>query len=194
MLIAEVFKTKDVFECAQFYSTLLNKKYTITLENDFKFSFYFTPNNFYHLIGLEKLGNISAFKGKSSGLIFKKILQKEISPQIIKNHKKYGMIANRIKYFERIGDLLDKEQSKVIINFDCNLVPTTKLFNTVFIFFAHEESGYTHLTIGKDGIKYYPETFIYENSQRYVNKQDLLDITNIKIENVRKSGQKKAAT
>ena len=186
-LLAGVFKTKDIFECAQFYKTLLHKKYTITLENNFEFSFYFTPDNFFHLIGLGKLKDINYFKGKNKNLIFKKILKKEIPLESIEKHKNYCKIINRVKYFERIDKLLDKKHSKIIIDFDSD----NKLLKTVFIFYAHEKSGYTHLTIGKDNAKYYPETFIYEDSKRYISGQELLNIIDIKIEYIGKNKSKK---
>lgn len=179
-------KTKNIFECAQFYNKLLHKKYTIILENNFEFSFYFTPDNFFHLIGLGKLNDASYFKGKSKDLIFKKILKKEIPLESIEKHKNYCKIINRVKYFERIDKLLDKQRSKIIIDFDCDLVSDTKLLKTVFMFYAHEKNGYTHLTIGKDNTKYYPETFIYEDSKRYISGQELLNIGDIKIENMSK--------
>ena len=181
-----VFKTKDLFECAQFYNTLLHKKYTITLEGGFQFSFYFSPDNFYHLIGLEKLNNISAFKGQSKVLIFKKLLKRQMPLKHIESHRDYPKIVNRIKFFERIDKLLDKQHSKIIIEFDSDLVQNTKLLKTVFIFYAHERSGYTHLTIGNKGGVYYPETFIYEDSKRYISGQNLLNIVDIKVEDVGK--------
>ena len=181
-----VFKTKDLFECAQFYNTLLHKKYTITLEGGFQFSFFFSPDNFYHLIGLEKLNNLSAFKGQSKTVIFKKFLKRQMPLKHIEGHRDYPKIANRIRLFDRIDKLLDKQHSKLIIEFDSDLVENTKLLKTVFIFFAHERSGYTHLTIGHDEGVYYPETFIYEDSKRYINEQDLLDIVDIKVENIGK--------
>ena len=182
-----MFKTKDIFECAKFYNTLLHRRYTITLENDFEFSFYFTSDNFFHLIGLEKLNGISCFKGKSKRAIFEQILKRKIPLKTIEEHKNYFRIINRVKYFERINKLLDRQHSKIIIDFDYDLVSDTKLLKTVFIFYAHEKSGYTHLTIGKNNTKYYPETFIYEDSKRYISGQELLNIVDIKIENMGKN-------
>lgn len=136
------------------------------------------------MIGLEKLSNLNDFNGLGKSRIFKKLLKKEISLKNIENHKDYHKISNRIKYFEQIDKLLDKQHSKIIINFDNSLVSNTKLLRTVFMFYAHEKSGYTHLTIGKEKEKYYPETFFHEDSKRYISGQELLNIVDIQIENI----------
>ena len=41
------------------------------------------------------------------------------------------------------------------------------------------------LTIGKNSKQYYPETFFYEDSNRYINEQILLDIVDISVKNLK---------
>ena len=178
----ELVTTKNLYECAKTYNKLLHKRYTITLENNIVFSFYFTVENFFHLLGLEKIGNINEFGGKSKRVIFKMLLNGTFPIKAIQNHKRYYRLKPRVDYFESLEKLLNKQHSKIVIEFNPELVENTKLINTKYIFYAHERTGYTHLTIAKRSREYYPETFIYENSKRYISEQNLLDVLDISIE------------
>ena len=53
------------------------------------------------------------------------------------------------------------------------------------MFFAHENTGYTHFTVAQKGNLFYPETFIYENSKRYISEQTLLDVKDIIIKPIK---------
>ena len=77
------------------------------------------------------------------------------------------------------------KSNKIIINFNKELVSDTKLDNTKFIFYKNESVGYSMLTIGKKSKQYYPETFFYEDSNRYINEQILLDIVDISVKNLK---------
>ena len=48
-------ETNNITDCAKIYNDLLGKKYTVILEDNISFSFYFTRKVFFHLLGLEKL-------------------------------------------------------------------------------------------------------------------------------------------
>ncbi len=173
---------KNIKECAEFYNTLLHKDYIFTLENGIQFTIFFKPNNFYHLVGLHKLTDIKrTFDGKAHDKIFKDILSGKISTTAIEKSVFYNRICNRITYFEQIADMLDKEKSKIIIDFNPSLIPGTDLLNTKYILYRHLHSGYANLTIGEKDKKTYPETFFVENSKRYISGQDLLDIYSIEI-------------
>ena len=54
-----------------------------------------------------------------------------------------------------------------------------------FMFFAHENTGYTHFTVAQKGNLFDPETFIYENSKRYISEQTLLDVKDIIIKPIK---------
>lgn len=174
--------TQNIQDCAKLYNTLLNKRYYITLENGIAFEFYFTRRGFAHLLGIHKLKDIPQFRNASNEKIFKDILSGKIKHNTLKISKFYNKISDRIEHFERIFDMLDITKSnKIIINFNKELVSDTKLDNTKFIFYKNESVGYSMLTIGKKLKEYYPETFFYEESNRYINEQILFDIVDIRV-------------
>ncbi len=67
-------ETNNITDCAKIYNDLLGKKYTVILEDNISFSFYFTRKVFFHLLGLEKLNKLYEFKGKSKQIIYNEIL------------------------------------------------------------------------------------------------------------------------
>lgn len=178
-------ETNNITDCAKIYNDLLGKKYTVILEGDISFSFYFTRNAFFHLLGLKKLNKLHEFKGKSKQIIYNEILNGTFPIAAIENHNQYKRIVDRIIYFDSIKKHLNKKHSKLIIDFNSDLAPGTKLKNTRFMFFAHENTGYTHLTITQKGDSFYPETFIYENSKRYISEQTLLDVKDIIVKPIK---------
>ena len=179
-----VSQTNSIKECALLYETLLNKRFTVLLKNGISFSFNFTPGAFYHILGLEKLNGLYEFNNKSKNLVYKEIKSGNIPASKIENHRNYRKIENRIKYFDRIVGLLNKEHSKLIIEFDPSIVGNTKLLNTKYMFYAHERSGYTHFTVAQKEGMFYPETFFYENSKRYISEQEIVEVKNIIIVNI----------
>ncbi len=183
---------KDIQECAKYYKTLMRKDYVFTLENDIKFKIFFKSSNFYHLIGLHKLVDIKQLTDAnvSPDKIFKDILSGRISVETIEKSVFYDRIRDRVKYFEKITDMLDKYKSKIIIDFDPELVEGTELKNTEYILFRHLSSGYANLTIGEKNGFTYPETFFAEDSKRYISEQNLLDILDIEIIEGRKKKQR----
>lgn len=67
-------ETNNITDCVKIYNDLLGKKYTVILEDNISFSFYFTRKAFFHLLGLEKLNKLYEFKGKSKQIIYNEIL------------------------------------------------------------------------------------------------------------------------
>lgn len=172
----------SILECARLYETLLKKEYIFTLEGNIKISIYFSSSYFYHLLGLEKLIDVTQLAGKKPNQIYKLILKGRITDSLISNSKYYRLIENRIKYFETILDLLNFDRSnKIIIDFDVNKLNfRTKLKFTKYILYKRIDTNYIHLTIGlKD--KLYPETFIVENGSTYVSEQTMLEILSIDV-------------
>ncbi len=174
---------KNIKECAEVYTKLLKKTFVVTLQDNFKLILYFRPENFYHLLGLHKLTDINSLTTTSLSRILKQVLSENITQKEIEKSLYYHEIENRIKHFEDILEMLDIEKSnKIVIDFDASLVPGgTKLVNTKFILYKRFESGYSNTTIGKNNKGYYPETFIFEASNKYISDQTLLDIKNIEV-------------
>lgn len=171
-----------ISECAKLYETLLKKEYIFTIENNIRISIYFSTSNFYHILGLEKLSDITQLKGKKPNQIYKQILNGRITDNLVSNSKYYNLIESRVKNFEKLLDLLNFYKSnKIIIDFDLKKLDfKTKLTFTKYILYKRSNTDYIHLTIGlKD--KLYPETFIVENGSTYVSGQTMLDILDIEI-------------
>lgn len=179
-------KMKNLQECAKLYETLMNKNYIFTLENGIKFKIFFKPGNFYHLLGLHKIKDVQQLKDISREKVYKDILDGTLESSVIESSVFYYKIADRIKYFEKITDMLDKEKSKIIIDFDCELVDGSELEFTKYILYRHLKSGYANLTIGEKQGRVYPETYFFEDSKRYISEQFLLDIVNIEIKPLKK--------
>ncbi len=171
-----------ISECAKLYETILRKEFIFTIENNIKISIYFSTSNFYHLLGLEKLSDITQLKGKKPNQIYKQILNGRITDTLISNSKYYNLIASRVKNFETLLDLLSFDQSnKIIVDFDLNKLDfKTKLTFTKYILYKRSNKDYIHLTIGLKN-KLYPETFIVENGSTYVSGQTMLDILSIDV-------------
>lgn len=185
---------ENIQECAKLYKSLIGKDFIFTLGNNVKFKLYFKPSNFHHLLGLGKLTDIKGVWNGNPSNVFKEILDGQISIETIKKSTKYYKIANRVKHFEKTTDMLDKEKSKIIIDFNRDLVSGTELINTKYILYRdislYDEGigGYANLTIGEKQNKIYPETFFYEDSKKYISEQILLDIIDIEV---RKSNRKR---
>ena len=173
---------ENILECAKLYEKLINKDYVFTVENDIKFTIHFTAENFYHLLGLEKLTDVVQLKNKQPARVYKQILSETIKSGTIQKSNLYHLIENRIKNFEHIKDFLHYEKSnKIIIDFNARKLPfKTKLHNTKFMLYKHIDTTYLHLTIGNKRILY-PETFIVEYGSQYISGQKMLDILSIDV-------------
>lgn len=173
-----------ILECASLYESLLYKEFILTLENGTVINIIFEKRNFYHLLGLHKLYDIDVLKGNKIQ-IYNKIFNEIITDKHIKKSSFYNKIENRVKYFDIVPELLN---SKIIIDFDPMLLGNTELKNTKYILYRKHQFGYSHLTIGNKNGKLYPETFIVENSKRYINGQTLLDIIHVKVVDFKPNG------
>lgn len=167
----------NILECAKLYEKLLGKDYAFVIENDIKIIIHFSAENFYHLLGLEKLTDVEQLKNKQPARVYKQILSETIKSSTIQKSNLYHLIENRIKYFEHIKDFLSYDSSnKIIVDFDVKKLSfKTKLHNTKFILYKHIDATYLHLTIGYKRVLY-PETFIVEYGSQYISGQKMLDI------------------
>lgn len=173
---------ENILECAKLYEKLLDKDYVFTVENDIRFTIHFTADNFYHLLGLEKLTDVVQLKNNQPAKVYKQILSETIESGTIQKSNLYYLIENRIRYFEHITDFLNYDKSnKIIIDFNTKKLSfKTKLHNTKFILYKHIDTTYLHLTIGNKRILY-PETFIVEYGGQYISGQKMLDILGIDV-------------
>lgn len=178
-------------ECAIVYSKLLGKNYNFTLENNIKFMIEFKPSNFYHLLGLEKLKDVSQLQNKDVTKIYKDILKNRIKDSTIKSSKHYNIIKDRVDCFNQIMDLLYFDKSnKIIIDYDVNKLNFhTKLKFTKYILYKRDNENDIHLTIGCQN-KLYPETFFVESGSTYISDQIMLDILNIEVVDIKHKRKK----
>lgn len=171
----------NIQDCAKIYKTLLHKNFYFTLENNIQFKLFFKPENFVHIIGLHKLTDLKLTEQYSAKVLYKKLLNGDISNKLIKSSANYKKIQNRICYFENIIDMLNNKSAKIIINYDKSLVNDSKLINTKYILYKTIDECYLMLTIGKNKNGEYPETLFLESTKKYISNQELLDIIDIKI-------------
>ncbi len=169
-------------DCAILYQGLLKKKYKFTLENNISFTLEFSPAYFYHLLGLEKLTDITQLRNVSPSKVYKDIISGKIAHSTIQKSKHFELISDRIQYFENLPELVYFDKSnKIIIDFDKDKLDFNSLLkNTKYILYKRFDIKYIHLTIGSK-LTLYPETFIVEPGSTYISEQTLLDILSIDI-------------
>ena len=73
----------NILECAKLYEKLLGKDYAFVIENDIKIIIHFSAENFYHLLGLEKLTDVEQLKNKQPARVYKQILSETIKSSTI---------------------------------------------------------------------------------------------------------------
>lgn len=181
----------DIVACAKYYSTLLGKNYKYLLEDGLIVEFYFTPKNFYHIIGLHKLDDITVLNNAS---LLQDIIDNKEIVRLIESSCKLPLIRPRIEYFNEIKNIFDINQCEFIIDFDKNLVKgETELKYTKYLLYKRLNVKYGKddimilganaiLTLGENSNKkIYPETFFYEPSNKYNSGQKLLEVKNIFI-------------
>ncbi len=173
----------NIQECAVAYATLLNKNYVFKIEGNITFEIKFSTSNFHHLLGLHKLKDLPRLLNLKPKNVYAKILSGEISAEFIEKSVHYPKIADRIKYFEHIFDVLNKEKCKIIIDFDSSKVQNCKLSDTKYIlYFEILRRNYFLLTLGQARRNIiYPETIMFEPSAKYNSEQTLLDVYDIQV-------------
>lgn len=165
-------------ECAAYYQNFIGSTCKLTLENGLIISFPFKRSHFKHLLGLEKLKDIPNMQSGAANAVFKNILAGKLDNAISKSAF-YHLIEDRLKYFNLLDDIL---HSKIVIDFEPSIVQDgTHLSNTAYILFLRKNNGYINLTLGEGFDGYYPETFFFEPSKRYISEQTLLDIISVEI-------------
>lgn len=172
-----------LYQCILIYEQLMSNNYMYKLEGGIEFTIRFKKENFAHLLGLHKLIDINIFKkldnGENvAGLIYRKILKKEIKYSDIVKSRFFSDINDRIDYFSCINNLMFSE---VIINFDRTKVNTKIQSN--MILFNRIRGKYIHLFIHNRNHKVYPETFIVHANNYYIKKQLKRKVNSIGIEN-----------
>lgn len=167
-----------ILKCSVEYEKLLKKNYIFTLEDSTKIEFFFNKGHFHHLMGLNKLSDLTHIHTDKKS-IFNKIRKSHITDKHLIKSNFYHKINDRLDNFYDIDLLLF---NKVIVNFDPNSTNGSKL-KSEYIFIKQQNNGYIHLCLALDNNKniYYPETFIFDKTDYYLRNQTILNIVKHEI-------------
>lgn len=157
-------------------AVLSSKNFTVILEDGRTIQFFFKPNNFFHLLGLQHLEDMPSISNAKNKASIAKQLGRDVNLfKQIKQSAHYYKIQERIETFEKIAEMLLSDKCEIVINFDKSRVPSSKIISTLLFFKTDDHIVYYMLGLaeGKQG-NYYPETYIVEHSRYYISNQDLL--------------------
>lgn len=173
-----------LYKSFQEYQNLLDKEFHYKFKySKYKLKLQFKPENLPHLLGLHKLKDIDILnkfnkKEISANIICKKIENKELTSKIIEKSVFYHKIKDRIIYFRELNNLMIKNN---FLRFRKNKTEDGTLMKAEFIVYSLKNGKYIHLFIGRNGKTYYPETFIIDDTDYYINQQDELKIKDIRV-------------
>ena len=169
------------------YEEIRKVKYHITIEDGTEFDLFFGRENFHHLLGLQHLTDkprISAptetHKKFYNNLSNNQALQNEV----LSSHK-YAGIKERVDSFDRLTEILQSGEGKIIVSYNPNKTPTQRIEAAFMLFVRDHDSfdknapvTYYHLFLDHTtGNKYCPVTYVVEHSRMYMSDQELLSCT-----------------
>lgn len=169
-------------KCALAYQTLLNTIYHLKLYSKGKIinlDLSFKKENFYHLIGLEKLKDLQKTRGKPEK-IFDKIIRGDITYEDIAKSVFFLEMSSRLDYFHTLEYILDNDYLTVALN-------QKKCFGRIsadYVIYIKNNNYYIHYFIVKDitDNTYYGMTFFDRTNDDYiVNRQKFTVIYKEKI-------------
>lgn len=167
----------ETFKKIQKNNYIINAKYEDGTSEIIEFSF--KPKHFHHLIGLQHLTDIQQVKETETNpayAIYRNIVNGYIRYSALKRSAYFFKVKDRIEYFNQIESVILSK--KLIINFDPQIVDGPTKLHSKYLFYKPIDcnNSYLHLGINTDVIEYYPETYLYEPSKRYISGQDLIEI------------------
>lgn len=161
------------------YESLLKKNYKITFKDGTQITFFFAPENFYHIMGLHKLTDLHLLQKRPNNTartIYKRIKGREITYEYLQKSSFLWKIQTRIDAFPTEIHSLFSPRSKFVVSFDPRLISETDISGDYVLYKSYND-GYLHLFI----VNHYPETFIYEDSKKYLSAQQLLEVQSVDI-------------
>ena len=168
-------------KCAEVYSGYSGFDYVFTLDCNLSVTVAFRAGHFHHLAGLHYLTDIAQVDktrfNNSTVDIYKKILKRKITQNLIEKSKFYSKIEERLFHLADLGNVIS---SKFIIDFDSTKVPKTELMSK-YLLYRQYENGYAILGLKYD-IKnnvYIPETFIFSHSDYYIKDQAVYNVIDV---------------
>ena len=170
------------------YKSIVNYRMVYELDNDDVIDVKIYKNNFPHLIGLHKLIDIPVIrqfndlnnKTVSAKYIISKIKKEDLlTDSIIRTSSHFANIEDRYNNFSK-NNFLSLSYTDAIIDFNPNLIGST--LKSDYILYEQFNEGYNHMCIATDKLcNNYAESFFYEPSNKYINRQTIVKVRKISI-------------
>ena len=167
-------------------STLYGWVFEYILEDGTQIEMHLERKCIPHLLGLHKLVDVpilGRFADKNDKVVNAKYILSKIKKEIlvtdsvVRSSVHFPKIKER---YESIGKevLLSLCFTEAVIDFNPALI--NSMLQAQFLLFEDTGNGYRHLSIVKEGSTYFPESYFFEQSDKYVRGQ-----TTIKVKRVR---------
>jgi len=163
------------------YREVCKRQYLYTFDNGECIRIVFKPQNFVHLAGLRKLGDVYEFSNNNTTTnIYNAILRGKITLLDAQQSIHYDTEAReRIENLARLDELLQTDC--VVWNFDREKVKfRTNLKSTVIFFREEGFNFYLLLGVAPDAKTYYPETFFLRFDDAYLRGQTVVQVISCK--------------
>ena len=170
------------------YKSIVNYRMIYELDNGDVIDVKIDKNNFPHLIGLHKLLDIPVIrqfndlnnKTVSAKYIISKIKKEDLlTDSVVRSSSYFADIEDRYNNFNK-NNFLSLSYTDAIIDFNPNLISSS--LKSDYILFEQFNKGYNHMCIATDkSCKNYAESFFYEPSDKYINRQTIVKVNKISI-------------
>ena len=177
----KVIPIDPLLEAASLYRQFINCEYHILAgknQKQWELVLIFGPEHFYHLIGLQKLRDISPVisNPRSKKALFENILSGKVTYSDISSSKTLSYVGERLAYFNRMDELF---LESIVLRFDPRKAYCT--INADVLFFKNIDESYLHIFFKhfKEN-KYAPCTFFLDKTLKYVAMQEKFKVLDIK--------------
>lgn len=171
------------------YKSVVNYRVIYEFEDGTVIEFKPKQTDFPHLIGLHKLVDIPLirqFNDKNNATVSAKFLISKIKKEvmltdsIVRKSSYFKNIEERYNMFTR-ENVLSLSYTDVIIDFNASVIGSS--LNAKYVLYEKKDSGgYNHLCIAENSkLERYLESFFYNRTDLYLQKQKRIKIRNVKI-------------
>lgn len=174
----------------EIYEQLRKFKYHFEIENGISFDLNFFPEYYHHLAGFQHLTDKPhlSYQVEYTREFYAALKLGSITEEEILSSSKYGEMEKRVNSFAELLHIMTPENTKIIIDYDKDRVPS--LIEAKFFIYKRDGEPFTEsqvyyiLFIGYDEEKkrYYPATFIVEDSSLFFRGATYLDCSITAIE------------
>lgn len=166
------------------YIKLKNHKAKYLLADGTSIEFIYKEENFIHLLGLHKLGDIrlmqlfndKANKKVQAKYIISRIKKGKFTDDMVRASVFFPKIKERYENFS-YDSLTTLSYTDAIINFNPTII-NSSIKSDYLLFEQTADNGYNHLGIAIDKLtgKRYIETFFHQSTDMYISKQLVVKI------------------